>query len=186
MSAEPPPRWGHCSVVVGDQLFVWGGRTEDFLKEKDVLASLIHCFHPVLESWEQHECSGLTPSALNRGASASIEENFYLYGGYDGLDYQGCLYQLDTKSRKWKLLSSDGPMRKRGCGMIAYGKKLVLFGGHGIPSGPTQPGAQFIGGRDGSGCTNELHIFDLEEGVCVCYRIHSNCSATLIEELFMG
>ena len=51
--------------------------------------------------------------------------------------------------------------------MIAYDKKLVLFGGYGIPSGPTQPGAQFVKNTQytsGSGWTNELHVFDLEEG----------------------
>ena len=51
--------------------------------------------------------------------------------------------------------------------MIAFDKKLLLFGGYGYPSHSTQPGAKFImnskssGGR---GWTNELHLFDLKEG----------------------
>ena len=99
-----------------------------------------------------------------------------MYGGNDGLDYQGCLYQLDIKSRKWQQLSSGGPMKKYGCRMIAYGKTLVVFGGYGIPSGPVQPGAQFIKNNeytDGQGWTNELHIFDLEEGEYMC--MHGAC-----------
>ena len=55
--------------------------------------------------------------------------------------------------------------------MVAYGNKLVLFGGYGIPSGPTQPGAEFVKNTsftDGRGWTNELHSFDLKTGVCVC------------------
>ena len=167
MSVEPSPRWGHFSAAVGDQLYLWGGCTEDFSKEKNVLASALHSFHPVLESWEQCECSGHLPPALFWGACASTRGNLYLYGGTDGSGYQGCLYQLDIKSRKWQQLSSDGPMRKYACGMITYGKKLVLFGGCGFPSGPTQPGAQFVRDircNDGIGWTNELHMFDLEDG----------------------
>ena len=35
--SEPSPRWAHFSAAVGDQLYVWGGRTKDFSKEKNVL-----------------------------------------------------------------------------------------------------------------------------------------------------
>ena len=58
-------------------------------------------------------------------------------------------------------------MRKSGCGMVSYLDKLILFGGYGIPSGPTQPGAQFIKNSkytDGRGWTNELHMFDVQKG----------------------
>lgn len=27
---EPAPRWGHTSVTIGDKVYMWGGRTEDF------------------------------------------------------------------------------------------------------------------------------------------------------------
>ena len=49
--------------------------------------------------------------------------------------------------------------------MIVYGKKLLLFGGYGFPSHPSQP--DFVKSScftDGRGWTNELHSFDLEEG----------------------
>ena len=91
----------------------------------------------------------------------------YLYGGTDGSCYHSSLHQLDTRSWTWKRLLSAGPMRKRGCGLVAHDSKLVLFGGFGIPSGPTQPGAEFTRSNtftDGSGRTNEVHTFDLKEG----------------------
>ena len=105
-----------------------------------------------------------------------------MYGGLDGSAFHDCLYLLDTESRKWRQLSSCGPMRKAGSEMIAYGKKLVIFGGYGIPSGPTQPGAQFIEDlteTDGRGWTNEIHIFDLEEGVCMCVECLWYCCLVL-------
>ena len=27
---EPLARWGHTSVAIGDKVYVWGGRTDDF------------------------------------------------------------------------------------------------------------------------------------------------------------
>ena len=51
--------------------------------------------------------------------------------------------------------------------MIEFDKKLLLFGGYGYPSGPTQPGAKFIKNSKysyGRGWNNELHLFDLKEG----------------------
>lgn len=95
--------------------------------------------------------------------------HLYVYGGYDGSDWQSSLHQLDTKSWMWKDISSSaGPMKKSACGMVAYDSKLVLFGGYGSPSGPIQRGAELIKnvGRSTNvrGWTNELHVFDLKEG----------------------
>ena len=62
--------------------------------------------------------------------------------------------------------------------MIAFDKKLLLFGGYGILSGPTQPYATFIKDRkftDGRGWTNELHLFDLKEGEGVLH-----CAMTIL------
>ena len=95
----------------------------------------------------------------------------YMYGGNDGSRYRNSLHQLDTQSWTWSELTKSGPMRKAGCGMIAFDRKLLLFGGYGIPSDSTQQGAKFIkssrsiGGR---GWTNELHLFNLKEGEGAC------------------
>ena len=61
--------------------------------------------------------------------------------------------------------------------MIAFGRKLLLFGGYGIPSGPTQPGEKFKSSNfsDGRGWTNELHLFDIKEGEGVLH-----CAMTIL------
>ena len=51
--------------------------------------------------------------------------------------------------------------------MVVYGRKLILFGGYGVPSHPSQQ--DFVKNSrstKGRGWTNELHSFDLEEGEC--------------------
>ena len=151
------------------------GRTHynDFAKEKDVLASSVHSFNPVLESWAENKPSGAPPPGLHSGASASEGHHLYLFGGYDGSHLQCSLHQLDTRSWVWKQLSSGGgPMRKGGAGMVTCGSKLVLFGGYGVSTGSIQPGAKFVADNkftNGTGWTNELHTFDLrlDKGVLV-------------------
>ena len=148
------------------------GELKIFVKESNVLVSSVHSFDGLLESWYPEDTGGVPPPGLYSGACASDGHHVYAYGGHDGSAYQGSLHQLNTRTRTWKQLSSTGPMRKTGCGMVSYGSKLVLFGGYGIPSDgipsdPTQPGAEFVKistYSDGRGWTNELHTFDLIKG----------------------
>ena len=169
MEGEPSPRFGHYCALVEEKFCVWGGRTKDFLKEKSELTSSVHSFDPFLEFWDPdvNKISGDPTPGLYTGACASAGPHVYLYGGTDGSRLQSSLHQLDTRSWTWKRLSSAGHMRMVSCGMVAHDSKLVLFGGNGYPSGPTQPGAEFIKHskfNDGAGWTNEVHTFDLKEG----------------------
>ena len=65
--------------------------------------------------------------------------------------------------------------------MVAFDRKLLLFGGYGNLSGPIQPGAKFIknvinsDSSGGSGWANELHLFDLKEGEGVLH-----CAMTIL------
>jgi N-acetylneuraminic acid mutarotase len=169
--SEPSPRWGHFSAAVDPErkLCVWGGRTKDLSSNrKNELASSVHSFDPVLECWAEIKTSGGTPLELYEGACASAGHHLYVYGGTKGLKlgYGSSLHQLDTKSWRWKEISAAGPMKKKGCGMVAFDSKLVLFGGFGFLSEPTQPGSVFMKDRGltEGGWTNELHVFDLNEG----------------------
>ena len=68
------------------------------------------------------------------------------------------------------LNQADGPMRKAGCGMVTFFQdQLAMFGGYGIPTGPTQPGAMFTESTtlftNGRGWSNELHVFNITEGI---------------------
>ena len=166
--SEPSPRRSHFSVAVEGQIYVYGGLTEDFRREKSSLASTVHLFIPCLESWQERRLKGPPPPGVYNGACASVGHHAFFYGGLDGTNRHGSLHQLNTSTLIWSVKSTTGPpMRKTGCRMISYDDKLLLYGGYGIPSGPTQPGAEFIKDprfTDGSGWTNELHTFCLEGG----------------------
>ena len=94
------------------------------------------------------------------------------------------LHQLDTTTMMWQELvpnnPSDTPMKMSGCGMVAYGDhKLVLFGGYGVPPEKALPGSVFYQRNTGSeekGWTNELKVFNIEEGIAACaYMCSCHC-----------
>ena len=86
---EPSPRWGHCSAAIEGQVYVYGGRTKDFLKDKDTLASQVHLFDPYLESWREVETQGSPPPALHGSVCTPVGHHIYSYGGYDGREFYG-------------------------------------------------------------------------------------------------
>ena len=172
---EPSPRYGHYAVSVRGRLYAWGGRTQDFSESgQQKLKSVVETFDPYTEVWQQRGTSGSPPPGVYCGASAAIGDSMYVSCGRDGSKNQSGLHEFDTTTLQWKdRTATEGPMTKVACRMISYeGDKLTLFGGFGCPTGPTQPGSQFIKdtwSTDGSGWTNEFHLFHTREGMI---RIH--------------
>ena len=170
---EPLPRYLHVSERVGRGVIVQGGRTNDFSEgSRQHLTTVVEIFDPYSETWEQRQVKGDAPSAGTLAAgSASFNDYLFSFGGNDDRAFLNTVHRLDTKTWCWCELSpqnSDGaPMPKWGCGMIAFGNHLGVFGGYGVPGGPTDP-RSFIKDTDftdGSGITNEFHIYHLSEGI---------------------
>ena len=171
---EPIPRFAHVSQSVGSKVLVRGGRTKDFSeKSRQHLSSVVELFDPYSELWEQKQVEGDIPSpGTYAAASASVNNDLFTYGGGDSSGkYFNALCKLDTKTLRWRQLSPQNaegaPMSKIGCGMVAFGDSLGVFGGHGKPGGPTQPGS-FIKDTDytdGRGWTNEFHLYNLTDGM---------------------
>ena len=171
---EPLPRYFHISCRVGSKVVVQGGLTKDFSeKSRQHLSSVVEIFDPYFESWEQRQVTGYAPSpGTYRGAaSASLHDDLFSFGGTDSKQFFNTVHKLDTEKLCWSQVShqnADGaPMPKVACGMIAFGNNsLGVFGGYGVPRGPTEP-QSFIKGTgftDGRGWTLEFHIYNLSEG----------------------
>ena len=177
---EPLPRFSHVSQSVGSKVVVQGGRTKDFSeKTQQHLTSVVETLDPYSELWEQRQVEGDAPSpGTYAAANTSINDDLYTFGGYDGRAYFNTLHKLDTKTWHWCQLSPQNaegaPMPKAGCRMISIKDSLVVFGGLGRPGGPAEPRSFMKDTRDtdGSGWTNELHIYHLKEGV----RVVTVCS----------
>ena len=172
---EPAPRFLHGAASVGGRCYLWGGCVQDFSESgRKKLASTIEIFDPHLETWEKHHTTGVPPSGLYAGACTSLLDSLYWFGGYDGSSFYNSLHRLDPTTLEWRELQplnkADGPMRKRGCGMVSFLQdRLGMFGGSGISTGPTQPGAIFTRSTkhytDWREWSNELHVFNITEGV---------------------
>ena len=178
---EPSPRFGHGAAAVGRRCYLWGGRVQDFsVIGRKKLASTIDIFDPHLETWEKHPTTGVPPSGLYYGACTSLLDSLYWFGGWDNRSYYNSLHRLDTTTREWRELQplnqADGPMRKSGCGMVSFLQdQLAVLGGYGILTGPTQPGATEatdFNNTDGSGWSNELHVFNIMEGMWALHCLH--------------
>ena len=168
---EPSPRYSHGAAAVGGRCYVWGGCVQDFSASgRRKLPSTIEIFDPYLETWEKHPTTGVPPPGLCFGACTSLLDSLYWFGGYDGSTYYNSLHRLDTTTLEWRELQSlnqaDEPMRKAAYGMVSFLQdKLAVFGGYGVPTGRTQPGAVFTDFTDGRGWSNEIHVFTITEGM---------------------
>ena len=180
---QPAPRVWHSVAPIGDRLYMWGGRTSESSRRKP--ASVVEIYDPYLEAWRQKATTGVSPPGLYAGGCTSVHESLLWYGGCDDKSRFGALHQLNTVSLNWEELHekcmSEGPMSKSGCGLASFqGNKAALYGGVGIPIGPTQPGSTFTRDTkfsDGSGWTNEFHLFDLPEGMqcIITVYMHDVC-----------
>lgn len=60
----------------------------------------------------------------------------YVYGGWDGQKAHNTLHQLNLKTLVWSEVKVENPNKApcemSGCGLVAHGTKLVLFGGYGV------------------------------------------------------
>ena len=169
---EPLPRFCHISVRVGSKVVVQGGRTKDFSeKSRQHLSSVVDIFDLYSELWEQRPVTGDAPSPGTYGAaSASLHDDLFSFGGIDGSQLFNTLRRLNTEKLCWSQVSPQNaegaPMPKYGCGMIAFGSSLGVLGGFGVLRGPTEPQSfiNLTASTDGSGWTNEFHIYSLSEG----------------------
>ena len=71
---------------------------------------------------------------------------------------------MDTASLNWKQLPGGDAMRKCGCAAVTSGEYLLLYGGLGKPSGPTQPDTEYKYHYRDYYYTNECHLWHLREG----------------------
>ena len=141
---------------------------------RKTLASELNTFDSFSETWNTRATTGVPPPGLYHGGCTVIDNSLYYFGGMDGYSYYNSLHCINSITAEWKELSSlnpvNQPMPKVGFGIVTYpdAATLAIFAGYGFPRGPTQPGSKFVQNTnftDGRGWTNELHLFNLTNGM---------------------
>ena len=119
---EPAKRYYHSTVIVGDCLYMWGGRGDDHPERRD--SSFVEVLHLLTGRWEQKPTTGDPPLGIMNYAAVAIGNEIFYYGGrcshhhYD----DDVLYSLNVDTLKWRKViptnSKHGP-KEDDCGMIA-------------------------------------------------------------------
>ncbi|XP_022926928.1 tRNA wybutosine-synthesizing protein 2/3/4 [Cucurbita moschata] len=124
---SPSPRLGHTSSLVGDCLYVIGGRTDPTYILNDVWV-----FDITQAKWTLLKCTGSSFSPRHRHAAAAVGSKIYVFGGLENDRISSSLIVLNTDSHQWKEIQAGGdqPCGRHSHSMVSYGSHLYMFGGY--------------------------------------------------------
>ncbi|KAL0712036.1 hypothetical protein Bca4012_019014 [Brassica carinata] len=127
VNESPSPRLGHTASMVGDCMFVIGGRADPLNILNDVwMLDISKC------EWSSQICIGCEFPPRHRHAAASIGSNVYIFGGLNQDKVLSSLHLLDTKNLQWKEIEQRGqwPCARHSHDMVAYESQFFMFGGY--------------------------------------------------------
>ena len=144
---EPPACAGAFTTAAKGLHYVWRGYGPA------AEATTIRIFNPTNEEWTLQPTTGTPPPGLHGGGWASIENDLYCFGGSSGSSYFNDLHKLNLKTFQWSKVrprndQTNWPMPKIGCGFAAINRRTLFC----------------FGGFADSGWTNEVHLYDVQEG----------------------
>ena len=176
---EPTPRYGHKTIRVGSNVYMWAGVVDGMpqvydSQEKRRFISCVEVFHCESGDWKHQPTSGSPPLGVHQYSCTAVGDTLHFFGGgcYHGNYHHNSIHSLSTSSLHWLELSpttSEGgaPMRKSYCDTVAFkdGEEDILYVAAGFGPTPSyrQPGAQYeaaLGFNDRVVC-NEQHMFSL-------------------------
>ncbi|XP_057415045.1 tRNA wybutosine-synthesizing protein 2/3/4 [Lotus japonicus] len=141
---SPSPRLGHTASLVGDRMFVIGGRTGP-----DKILSDVWIFDTTKNHWKLQQCGGSVFPPRHRHAAAVFGSNIYVFGGLDNDVIFSSFYILDTTNSLWKEIpiSGDWPRARHSHAMVASDSQIFIFGGY-----------------NGGKTLGDLYSFDVQKG----------------------
>ena len=167
----------HSSVVIGDNVFVWGGYQVGLPKihdspEKRQFTSSVEKFNLISAKWEKRATAGSPPNGTIGYSCCNIGNEIYYFGGNckPADCYHNNLFVLNTSTNRWRevICSDDNrPVEKGVCGMISFSSGgedyLLVIGGLGPALSVLSVQAQYTPLQTNlSHCqTNELHLMCL-------------------------
>ncbi|GAB2301081.1 hypothetical protein Dimus_035115 [Dionaea muscipula] len=139
----PSPRLGHTCLLVGELMFVLGGRADPVNILNDVWI-----LHSVRNEWKFVDCSSSAFAPRHRHAAAVLGSKIYLFGGLNNDTIYSSLLVLDADKLHWNEVHASGewPCARHSHTLVAHGSKLYMFGGH-----------------NGEKALGDLYSFDVEE-----------------------
>lgn len=141
----PSSRLGHTSSMVGDQIFLIGGRGGP-----DQILNDVWVLHPSENRWMLLACTGSIFQPRHRHAAVVVGSNIYVFGGLNAEVIYSCMNVLNTETLQWSEVSIQGewPSPRHSHSLIANGPLLFMFGGF-----------------DGKKALGDLYTFDIRTGM---------------------
>ncbi|KAK6932305.1 hypothetical protein RJ641_001929 [Dillenia turbinata] len=127
VGGTPSPRMGHTSSMVGDCMFVIGGRTDP-----TTILNEVWVLNTSKNEWRLLECTGGFFPPRHRHAAAVVDSSIYVFGGINDDMIYSSFHVLNTDSLQWDLIQPNGelPCARHSHSMVVYGSQVFLFGGH--------------------------------------------------------
>uniref|UniRef100_A0AC35U208 Kelch motif family protein n=1 Tax=Rhabditophanes sp. KR3021 TaxID=114890 RepID=A0AC35U208_9BILA len=134
--SKPTHRDFHTSVILGDEMFVWGGRSDAmglFHSGKDLYFNNVHILNLRTAEWTVVYSGRNGPSGRRSHSAFSYNNIMYIFGGFNSeynIHYND-IHAYDPVLMTWKEISPIGvcpSVRRRQC-TIMVGDKVYLFGG---------------------------------------------------------
>ena len=164
----------HSTIVNSHRLYCWGGDQENLpmVHYNDEKRSSVDIFHLPALKWERKSTTATPPAGVMDYACTNIRDSILYFGGRCQLGdcYHNELFELNTLTNEWREVinssSDNGPMRKRGCGMISFNTNgednLLVIGGFGPTPITTHTGSKYI-------------PYPNIPNVCITNEIHTMC-----------
>ena len=123
----PSPRGGHCSHLVLQTLYIFGGCAAG---TRSKCLNDMHALDLSSGAWSRVATSGSAPHPASNVACASNGPVLAVFGGYAGT-YTSKVHLFDATTRVWTLAMPAGvaPKPRQGATLTRFAGGFVLFGG---------------------------------------------------------
>lgn len=169
---KPTERACHTAAAVRESVIICGGRLNNTADKESKLMPPVERFNTINKVWTKLNTKGSPHTGLKGCVCAADGNLLFVYGGRPSDDHivNGDLSQLDLTSLSWSKLPTCNAAeilpKKWHSGLVLFnkGKQLALFGGYGVTPEPSKHYTLDSTLPLASGVSNELHIFEIDEG----------------------
>jgi len=120
LASKPHPVSDASAVLLGEKIFVPGGRLENGQPTRDV-----EVYNPRQNTWE---IFAPLPAPRSRYALVSFEGKLYLFGGWDGSKATNTVFEYIPEADAWRE-RTPMPTARMSCGATVAGGKIFVIGG---------------------------------------------------------
>jgi len=143
----PTPREGHSATLVADNIYVFGGSSEQgYMNDLYVLAvGEQSAGEQMRMAWGTVDVSGRAPSPREGHSATAVNERIFVFGGFTEEGYSNDLYVLNVALMAWEKppVAGTAPSGREGHAATLFKDRIIVFGG-------------FMDG----GCLNDVAVLD--------------------------